>query len=152
MLTGLTVKMDPKKQQEVQRVVMEGERQGRILEESSRQFQILEAAKTEIDSAIQSLEDLKDMNLGTELLVPVGSDTFIRAGLKEKEEVLIGIGAGISVDKSREDVREILEGRKGNIIKTMKKVEERVEETRKRISQLNMRYEDMVKELEVERK
>jgi prefoldin alpha subunit len=79
----------------------------RLLEGSARILQsridVISAALSETLTAIQTLEGAKGKPEGTELLLPIGSGSFIRSKIANPDAIMIGVGAGIIVEKSVDD-------------------------------------------------
>lgn len=79
----------------------------RLLEGSARVLQsrldIVTAALSETLTAISTLEGAKGKPGDTETLVPIGSGSFLRTKLSDVEKVIIGVGAGICIEKPIED-------------------------------------------------
>ncbi|MFB0543259.1 MAG: prefoldin subunit alpha [Candidatus Bathyarchaeia archaeon] len=79
---------------------------GGILES---RLNMLEAAMAELRVAGTTLEELKKEEEGASLLLPVGGGSFIRAKLGDISNVIVEIGADVSVemelDKALEDTR-----------------------------------------------
>ncbi len=66
----------------------------RLLESSARVLQ---------SRAISTLEGTKGKPGETETLVPIGSGSFVKAKLADAEKVIIGVGAGVCIEKPIED-------------------------------------------------
>jgi len=79
----------------------------RLLESSARVLQsrldIVTAALSETLTAISTLEGTKGKPGETETLVPIGSGSFVKARLADAEKVIIGVGAGVCIEKPIED-------------------------------------------------
>jgi prefoldin alpha subunit len=79
----------------------------RLLENSARVLQsrldIVTAALSETLSAISTLEGAKGKTSETEALVPIGSGSFVKAKLGDVDKVIIGVGAGVCIEKPIED-------------------------------------------------
>jgi prefoldin alpha subunit len=79
----------------------------RLLEGSARVLQsrldIVTAALSETLTAISTLEGAKGKPGETEALVPIGSGSFVRTKLADVEKVIIGVGAGVCIEKPIED-------------------------------------------------
>lgn len=76
----------------------------RLLEGSARIIQsrldVVNSAIGEVAVAQTTLEGMKTQPEGAESLVPVGSGSFIQTRLSEVSKVVMGIGAGVCVEKS----------------------------------------------------
>jgi prefoldin alpha subunit len=79
----------------------------RLLEGSARVLQsrldVVTAALSETLTAISTLEGAKGKAGETEALVPIGSGSFVRTKLADVEKVIIGVGAGVCIEKPIED-------------------------------------------------
>ncbi len=79
----------------------------RLLEGSARVLQsrldVVTAALSETLTAIQTLESSKLKEDGSEALVPIGSGSFVKAKLSDPGNIIIGVGAGVCLEKSVED-------------------------------------------------
>src|SRR5205823_6422396 len=79
----------------------------RFLESSARVLQsrldIVTAALSETLTALSTLEGTKGKPGETETLVPIGSGSFVKARLADAEKVIIGVGAGVCIEKPIED-------------------------------------------------
>ena len=74
-----------------------------------QQVNMVGASIDESYSAINSIKELEGMEDGHEIMVPIGSNTNVRANLVKPDGVIIEIGAGISIEKKLEDAKESLE-------------------------------------------
>lgn len=79
----------------------------RFLEGSARVLQsrldIVTAALSETLTAIQTLEGAKGQPDSSEVMIPIGSGSFVKARLSDPGNIIIGVGAGVCVEKSVED-------------------------------------------------
>lgn len=70
------------------------------IKQVQQQIQKLDAQLTELEAISLSLKDLKDVKEGTEILVPVATGIFFKAGVKDVKNLLINVGSNVSVKKS----------------------------------------------------
>ncbi|MCX6695799.1 MAG: prefoldin subunit alpha [Candidatus Altiarchaeota archaeon] len=131
-------------EQELQKTLMQLESERRRMEALSKQGQAVEAAMMEVNATIQAIESLKDVKEGTEMLVPMGANTFVKATLKDRENILVGIGAGASVEKTRADAVKSLESRREQLNKSMGALHKMSAELAGRIEGLNDVAETMI--------
>jgi prefoldin alpha subunit len=79
----------------------------RLLEGTARVLQsrldVVTAALSETLTAISTLEGAKGKTSETEALVPIGSGSFVRSKLADVDKVIIGVGAGVCIEKPLED-------------------------------------------------
>jgi len=93
----------------------------RVLEGSVNLIQsrlnIIDNAIDEISMANTSLEGIKNSSKGSEILVPAGASSFVRATLSDVKKVIMGVGAGVSIEKTIEDSLTDLKNRQGELEK-----------------------------------
>ena len=84
----------------------------RLLEQTAETLQsrmnMINAAATDLRYAQTTLDGLEKENEKSEILVPVGGTSYIRARLDNPNQVIVGMGAGVSVEKTREEAKEII--------------------------------------------
>jgi prefoldin alpha subunit len=57
------------------------------------------------------LDDLKNVKLGSDALVPLSEGIFVKASIKDNENLLVNVGSGICVGKSVDGTKELLNDR-----------------------------------------
>ena len=72
---------------------------------------LINAAMTELAFASMTIEGLDMEKKGTPLLVPIGGGSFIKAEVATTETMVVGMGAGVSVEKSRDEAKQIVQKR-----------------------------------------
>lgn len=140
------------KRQELQRVLVELETYRRQMESLRGETQLLDSTMAELGSSLTALDALKENKAGTEILVSIGSGSFIRAELKDAEKVIVGAGAGVSIEKSVDEAKEILKKRGEEITKAMDKLQKGAVELNNRLIRLNEEYERLTREIQAEQK
>jgi len=103
----------PSKEDQFRRVVYELQLMDGSVQVLQQRMQILSAAIADLRLAQQSLNDLKNVDAKTPILIPVGGGTFVNAELGEMKKVIVGVGADVSVemelDKAIADISSRLE-------------------------------------------
>ncbi len=82
-----------------------------------QQMNMLKITIKDLETALVTITALKDEPAGKETLVPIGFGSFVNATLGSTDKVVIGIGAGVSVEKKIEDAKVFLEKRKEELTK-----------------------------------
>ncbi len=72
-----------------------------------QQVENLNASIAELTVALDTLEVVKDEDK-EETLVPIGAGSFLITELKNTDEVIIGLGAGVAVKKKIADAKETI--------------------------------------------
>ncbi len=81
------------------------------LESIELQLQYLQSTLMEYQRAKITVEQLNSVDDNSEILMPVGGGAFLNGSLKNASNVLIGVGAGIIVEKTVEEAMGKLDQR-----------------------------------------
>jgi len=127
---------------------MEADNYKKQIDSLSGQIQLLENTRMETGSAIMAMGSLKENNIGTEILVPIGSNSFARAELKDNKKVIVGAGAGISVEKTIDEAKEILKSRNNELENTMNKLQNAIVEINNKLLELDSISRKLIRELQ----
>lgn len=108
----------PSKEEELRRLAVEL----RILESTAETIQarinMVNTVLTDLNYANMTLENLEKEEKDTNLLVPIGGGSYIKAKLQEKDTVLVGMGAGVTVEKTLAQAKETVQNRISQLEKT----------------------------------
>jgi prefoldin alpha subunit len=93
----------------------------RLLEGSARvlssRLDIVTGALAETQTAKQTLEGTKGSGKGSQMLIPIGSGSFVKAKLEDTERIIIGVGAGVCLEKTIDESIKDLNLRAGDLDK-----------------------------------
>jgi prefoldin alpha subunit len=131
-------------EEHVRRLLMQIESGKRQMEQLNRQAQLMESAMAELNSTVDALNTLKGLKPGVEVLVQVGAGSYVRAALKDTENVLVGVGAEMSVEKGIPDAVEALESRKKQLNDSYSSVQKTIGEIAIKLGELNAQAEHMM--------
>jgi len=95
-------------------------------ESVAQQMNMVQLTIKDVETALTTITALKDETPGKEMLVPIGFSSFVNATLTNTDKVVIGIGAGVSVEKKTEDAKTFLEKRKDELTKYNEKLNEAI--------------------------
>ena len=73
-----------------------------------KQMQTIDQQMQELSVAMESIDAIQE-STETEILVPISSGVFLKASIQDKEKLLVSVGSNITVPKSFEDTKSILE-------------------------------------------
>ena len=95
----------------------------RLLEQTAESLQqrinMMNAAQTDLAYANMTLDGIKDEKDNAELLVPIGGSSYINVKLANVDKVVVGMGAGVSVEKTLPEAKKIVNDRLSELQKTM---------------------------------
>lgn len=129
---------------EVQGLLVEAENYKRHMDGLSAQIQMMESVKVELNSSMKALSYIKQEKPGTEILVPLGYNSFIRSELKDTKKVLIGVGGGIATERDIGEAEKILEKRDENLDNTLRRLQENLVEASNKLNSLEGRYRQLM--------
>ncbi|WP_174591619.1 prefoldin subunit alpha [Methanocella conradii] len=84
-----------------------------------QQANLIQLSLNDLDNALKALTTLEGKDEGHEMLVPIGAGSFVHARLASPDKVLIGLGAGVSVEKSVADSKGIIQSRRSELEKVL---------------------------------
>lgn len=129
----LLAKLPPKDRENLQKILTElGEHQA-TSDVLNRQIELLGGSLSELSVTMKTIKDVKEERPDTEILVPLGSDSFIRAKMLKIEKVMIGLGAGVVAERSVEKAVQTLETRSTEVTQAIGQARTELEKLSKRI-------------------
>jgi len=119
----------------------------RVYEGSARALQarleIVNAALNEFSLASTTLEGVKTQKTDEDALIPVGGGSYVRVKLSDISKIVMGVGAGVAVEKPIEDSVNEIKKRIVDLGKARTSLQEqlsqalfRIEENREKLGEL----------------
>ncbi len=128
----------------------------RLLEGTAEALQnrinLINAGTTELSFAAATIDGLAEEKKGAPLLVPIGGGSFVKAQVATTETLVVGMGAGVSVDRSREDAKKIVEKRVAELEKSMGALQDQLGQVLERIRLNRQQLEDVSRKLSSQRR
>lgn len=118
------------------------------LESIAQNQQLVQMSLEELARARETLARYKDAPEGSELLVPIGGNSFVFAKVASNEKAIVGIGTGISVEKSTDEAIQTMESRANELTETMKKLDDRRVALEQQAEQLSMAVQQEMQALQ----
>ena len=84
-----------------------------------QQAGLVQASIDDVDNALKALDTLAGQDAGHEMLVPIGAGSFVHAALAKPDTVLVGLGAGVSVERTISDAKAIFQDRRTELEKVL---------------------------------
>lgn len=142
--------MENKREEELRRISVEL----RLLEQTAEAMQsrsdMVNAVITDLTYASIALEGLEKEKENSELLIPIGGNSFIKAKLENPDKLIVGMGAGISVEKTIQEAKEIIKKRLENTEKTRLSIQQQLVQVAEKISEGRERFENLVAQMRKE--
>ena len=123
----------------------------RILEGTAEALQsrinLVRAALTELRVAGMTLEGVEKEREDAPLFVPIGGGSYIKAKLKSTEEVIVGIGADVAVERTMKEAIENLENRIAELEKTRTSLRQQLNDVIGKIQEHRTELEEVTAKL-----
>jgi len=143
--------LEKKSEEELRRLSVEL----RFLEQTAEAIQsrinMVNAVITDLVYASMALEGLEKEKENSELLVPIGSNSYIKAKLENPDKVIVGMGAGVSVEKTLQEAKEIVKNRQKNLEKTRTSLQQQLSQAAERINEDREKFESLMAGLREEK-
>jgi prefoldin alpha subunit len=136
-------------EEEVRRLLMVYQQYQAEAEAIVRQLGLFQLSVEGCEKALKAVEAMDTAEDGQEMLVPIGQDSFIHAKLASKEKVIVGVGAGVSIEKSATEAKESLSKRKAQLSEASGKLNQtlsKIEQEMGRIQSIAAQYEQQFAE------
>ncbi|HSD57415.1 MAG TPA: prefoldin subunit alpha, partial [Methanotrichaceae archaeon] len=114
----------PGGEEEVRRLVQAYQQYQAQAEAIVRQINLTQLTVEGLDRALGAVEAMEKAEEGQDMLVPIGSGSFVHAKLASREKVVLNVGAGVSIEKPVADAKETLKVRKAEVAEGSKKLNE----------------------------
>ena len=100
-----------KAEEELRRLSMEMRYLEQTADALQQRISMVNAALTDINYANMTLDGIEKEKESSEMLVPIGGSSYIKVKLADTNKVIIGVGAGVSVEKTLSEAKVTLKER-----------------------------------------
>jgi prefoldin alpha subunit len=94
-----------------------------------------------------TLEGLKQEKKGTQLFVPIGGGSYVKAKIETTKNVVVGIGANVAVERSLKQAKVELEARIAELEKTREVLGQQFNQVVGRIQENRTKMEEITSKL-----
>ena len=109
------------------------------LEQTAKTLQqrmgMLQAAISNLTFASAALEGMEKEKENAEMLVPIGSSSYVKMKLADPDKVIVGIGAGVSVERTVQETKAIFKERLEQMQKAFVSSQQQFTQVAERINQ-----------------
>ena len=134
-------------EQEVQKLSMELRYFEQTAETLQQRLGMLNAAINDLTYASMTLENMDKEKENTELMVPIGGGNYVSAKLGNPDKVVVGMVAGVSIEKTLPDARAIVKERIEELQKTQVSAQQQLGQIAERINSDRNRMESLLSKL-----
>ncbi len=134
------------KEKELQQKYLELQLINNQMNQMQQHLNLIEAQILDLKHLENSLEEIKNVKEDTEILVPLGSGTFIKGKLIDNKEVLMNVGANTIVKKDLEDAISIIKNQEEELKNLIEQVERELTDVSVQAQIVQQEVQDLVKE------
>lgn len=116
------------------------------LESLNKQREFISSKLLEIQSTLQSIEEVKKS--GENTLFSIGSNAHVYGKIVNKEKMIVEIGANVALEKTFEEGRSFLEKRKKELEDALSETEKNIQEIINTLNELGPQIERLSKDLQ----
>ena len=120
----------------------------RYLEQTADALQqrisMVNAALTDTNYANMTLDGIEKEKENSEMLIPIGGSSYVKVKLADPNKVIIGMGAGVSVEKTLPEAKATLKERLDELEKTMHAAQQQFSQVAERINSGRGRLENLL--------
>jgi prefoldin alpha subunit len=120
----------------------------RYLEQTAETLQqrisMLNAAMTDLTYANLTLDGVEKEKKNAEILVPIGGSSYVQVKLANPDKVIVGLGAGVSAEKSLPEAKALLKERLDELEKSMQAAQQQFVQVAERINADRNRVESLL--------
>jgi prefoldin alpha subunit len=120
----------------------------RYLEQTAEALQqrigMVNAAITDLTYANATLDGIEKEKENAEILVPIGGSSYVKVKLADPNKIIVGLGAGVSIEKTLPEAKVTLKERLGDLEKTMNSAQQQFSQIAERINTGRGRLETLL--------
>jgi prefoldin alpha subunit len=135
----------PGGEEEVQRLLAAYQQYQAQADGIAHQLNLMQITAQGLERALVAADALEKAEVGQEILVPIGSGSFIHGTLASKEKIVLNVGAGVSIEKTATEAKEILKVRKSEVLDGSRKLSEvlaKIDQEMQRIQAIMQQFEE----------
>ena len=133
-----------KSEEELRRLSMEMRYLEQTADALQQRISMVNAAITDISYANMTLDGIEKEKENAELFVPIGGSSYVKVKLADSNKVIIGLGSGVSIEKTLLDAKTTWKERLDELEKTMNSAQQQFSQVAERINSGRSRLETLL--------
>jgi len=139
--------LENKNEEEIRKLSVELRFLEQTAETLQSRIQMVNTVIADLTYSNMTLEGVEKEKENSELLVPIGGSSYIKAKLANTDKVIVGMGAGVSVEKTFPEAKEIVKKRLDDLGKSRLSLQQQFTEVAEKINSDRQRFERLVSEM-----
>ena len=136
--------MASKNEEEIRKISVELRYLEQTAEALQSRLSMLNAVTQDLTYANMTLDGLEKERENSELLVPIGGTSYIRTKLDNPDKIIVGIGAGVSIEKTRQEAKDTIKKRLEDLEKARTSTQQQFAQVAQKINEDRDRFEELV--------
>ena len=133
-----------KQEEELRKLSVELRYFEQTAETLQQRISMMNAAITDLTYANMTLDGIEKEKENAEILVPIGGSSYVKVKLAAPDKVVVGMGAGVSLEKTLPEAKVMLKERLGELEKTMVSAQQQFAQVAERINAGRNRLESLL--------
>ena len=133
-----------KAEDELRKLSMEMQYLEQTADALQQRINMVNAAVTDLTYANLTLDGIEKEKENAELLVPIGGSAYVKVKLADPNKVIVGMGAGVSMEKTLLEAKSTLKERLDELEKTMNAAQQQFTQVADRINSSRSRLETLL--------
>ena len=124
----------------------------RILEgtiESLRsRINLVNATLNDLNLANTTLGGIEKEKTNASTFVPIGGGSYVKAKLESTDKIIYGVGAGVAIEKTIEEVKESISNRISQLSRTRRSLEQQLSQVISKMGEDQERFRELTAKME----
>ena len=133
-----------KEEEELRKLSVEMRYLEQTAEALQQRISMLNAAMTDLTYVSMTLEGVEKEKESSELFVPIGGGSYVKAKLADSDKVIVGMGSGVSVEKPVSEAKAIMKERLDELGKSAIAAQQQFGQVAERINSGRTRLETLL--------
>jgi prefoldin alpha subunit len=133
-------------EEELRRLSVEMRYLEQTAEALQQRIQMVNAALTDLTYANATLDGIETEKENVEMLVPIGGSSYVKVKLADSNKIIVGMGSGVSIEKTLAEAKADLKERLDELEKTMNSAQQQFRQVAERINTGRGRLESLLAE------
>ena len=129
-------KLSKEEQQKLQQIFNELQNYEAVADLLRQQMNMMANSLTELSMTVETIKTIKGLKQDNEILVPIGSDSFVTAKLAATDKVITGLGADVSAEQNIDGAKQMLEARIAELGRVLEQARQELEKIGKQMEEL----------------
>ncbi|MFQ5816246.1 MAG: prefoldin subunit alpha [Candidatus Hydrothermarchaeaceae archaeon] len=120
------------------------------IEALKQNLELIDISINELQKVSEGLGVIGSTKDGSEVLVPMGADSFINAKVTDTQNVIIGLGAGVATKKSIAEAKSDIKKRIKGLEEIRNDTKEKLQAALKKFDELTPRVQEIISKIQKE--